>query len=86
MTFGTSCTESNEGFESNCGGFIDINGPRGANTVIQCLNPEETRLINAEDYAECEVARNPQGDVFPFIFYDSTVELASNAAKAFFND
>ena len=80
-----TCTESDEGFADDCGGFIDINGPKGPNTIIQCKDPAETKLINDEDYTECEVANNPNADVFPFVFYDSTVELASNAAKAFFN-
>ena len=80
-----SCTEDNDGRTRVCGGFIDVNGRRGPNLEIQCIDPQNTAYLGNEGYDECEVQNNSNADVFPITFYDSTVELASNAARAFFN-
>ena len=77
-----------EDYKNFCRGFIDINGNKGPNQVITCQTGT-TMYIDKEDdanYNSCTVANNPNADIFPVVFYDSTVELASNAAKAFFNN
>ena len=85
------CTEAialsgNNNIQRYCRGFIDTNGSKGPNAVIQCLNSDETKDITDNNYQSCEVSNNTNADMFPVIFYDSTVELASNAAKAFFEN
>ena len=71
-----------------CRGFIDINGNKGPNQVITCQTGTTMIIVDEdnEDYSKCTVANNPNADIFPVVFYDSTVELASNAAKVFFNN
>ena len=88
----TNCTENKKHNGANsasnfCRGFIDINGAKGPNRIITCLDGTAKYIQdeNDDDYNSCEVADNPNADIFPIVFYDSTVELASNAAKAFFN-
>ena len=78
-----ACTEAQKG---SCFGYIDVNGSdRGPNAVIECKTPSESKPIWDSSYAACEVDANANADLFPIVFYDSTVELATNAAKAFFN-
>ena len=81
-----SGNEERQDYESFCRGFIDINGKKGPNELITCQTGETMYIENEEGYSNCTVANNPNADIFPVVFYDSTVELASNAAKVFFNN
>ena len=76
------CTEANM---DSCTGYIDVNGAKGPNTLIECKTKTETMNIWDSSYKACEVDANAAADIFPIVFYDSTVELATNAAKAYFN-
>ena len=84
---GQSCTEemSRTVESADCVGFIDVNGMQGPHRVIQCETDTDTKLLWQEGYASCEVNRNTTADIFPIVFYDGTVELSTNAGKAFFN-
>ena len=76
------CVEANM---NSCTGYIDVNGAKGPNTLIECKTKTETMNIWDSSYKACEVDANAAADIFPIVFYDSTVELATNAAKAYFN-
>lgn len=56
---------------TKCRGFIDVNGQKGPNKIVQCDG-------TADD--TCEVT-NPT-DVYPVIFYDQTLLPNSPAARA----
>lgn len=77
-----ACTEDTK---DNCGGYIDVNGDRGPNEIIKCLNSADTIAVWSSSYADCAIDPSSRADIFPFTYYDSTVELSSNAAKAYFN-
>lgn len=87
----SNCTESkrrNGVVEATwCGGYIDVNGPMGPSREITCSDGSRTYLwANNGDDATCQVERTTNADVFPIVFYDNTVELASDAARAFLRD
>jgi hypothetical protein len=75
-----SCTKK----YNKCEGFIDVNGREGDNRVIKCANSSDTKGIYASNYTDCTL-ESDIGDVIPIVFYDQTVEPASNAAMALFN-
>ena len=77
----TGCIAPN----GSCVGFIDINGDKGPNKIIECSSATLTFPIWSDSYARCEVNADDTADVFPVTYYNSTVELATNAAKAYFN-
>ena len=54
-----------------CKGFIDVNGVKAPNKLVKCDNT---------DASKCEI-KNPT-DVYPVMFYDSTVLPNSPAARA----
>lgn len=85
-------TISSEWFESDyvstnpdanvrfCGGYIDVNGPKGPNKEVSCT----TGTTSFDLDEPCTVSDGSMGDVFPVIFHDSVVEPATNAARAAF--
>ena len=80
------CSESNP-----CFGYIDVNGPTGPNRVIACSEdggsdawiPTYGRNANAGTLlADCTVEAKDITDIYPVVFYGSTVKPASIAAKS----
>jgi hypothetical protein len=67
-----------------CRGFIDVNGFAGPNKEISCKNKADNKSIFSSKYSSCEVSSKDLGDVIPVVFYDQTVEIASNAGRALF--
>ncbi|MBQ8458693.1 type II secretion system protein [bacterium] len=64
-----------------CVGYIDVNGPSLPNTEIKC-----TTGTTSKDLEEpCIIKNKDITDVFPVLFYDSTVTPATNAAKYVLN-
>lgn len=79
-----SCTEGNP-----CFGYLDVNGPQGPNKVISCSTGKNAYIgqygqkANAELLmASCTVNAKDITDIYPVLFYGSTVKPASLAAKA----
>ena len=73
-----NCTKGNLG----CIGFIDVNGSTNPNTVIAC--DSGTGLGSGQGVAAdaaCEVSTSNVKDIYPVMFYDQTVEPASDAAR-----
>ena len=60
------------GADHNCTGFIDVNGIKAPNRLVQCD-------VGGEG-ADCEI-KSPT-DVYPVIFYDQTIMPNSEAARA----
>ena len=80
------CTEANP-----CFGYIDINGNAGPNRVIACSEGGgnnawiHTYGRNADAgnlLADCTVDAKDITDIYPVLFYGSTVKPASRAAKS----
>ena len=80
------CTEANP-----CFGYIDVNGPAGPNRVIACSeNGGNNMWIHtygrgAEGgllLADCTVESKDITDIYPVLFYGSSVKPASTAAKS----
>ena len=69
----TGCTEADGATPHHCFGFIDVNGVKAPNKLVKCDNSDATAT-------KCEI-KNPT-DVYPVMYYDSTVLPASVAAKA----
>ena len=69
----TNCTKADGADEKICKGFIDVNGVKAPNRIVQCDNKGATAT-------NCEV-KNPT-DVYPVIFYDQTVLPNSTPARA----
>ena len=66
-------TKSADGTSTNkCTGFIDVNGEKAPNKVVECQNGTSGET--------CEVT-NPT-DVYPVEFYDQTIVPATAAARA----
>ena len=68
-----NCTKAEGATENVCKGFIDVNGVKAPNRIVQCDNSDAT----AE---KCEI-KNPT-DIYPVKFYDQSVLPTSVAAKA----
>ena len=84
------CSESNP-----CYGYIDVNGPTGPNRVIACSQANDSakndnfwiptygRNANAGTLlADCTVEAKDITDIYPVVFYGSTVKPATTAAKS----
>lgn len=80
------CSESNP-----CFGYIDVNGPTGPNRVIACSEdggsdawiPNYGRnAASGVLLADCKVDAKDITDIYPVVFYGSTVKPASIAAKS----
>ena len=68
----TSCTNADGATQKICTGFIDVNGIKAPNKVVQC------DVGNTDD--DCEI-KNPT-DVYPVKFFDQTMLPNSVAARA----
>ena len=80
------CSESNP-----CFGYIDVNGPTGPNRVIACsedgggdawITTYGRDANSAVLLADCTVESKDITDIYPVVFYGSTVKPASIAAKS----
>ena len=60
--------------QRKCSGFVDVNGIKGPNKVVVC---DKEKTGKSED---CIVS-NPT-DIYPVMFYDSTVLPSTNAGRA----
>ena len=84
------CTLADGATKHVCEGFIDVNGLKGPNKVVDCSTGTTTKdEISTTDNAvtgitqttaTCEVA-SPT-DIYPVFFYDQTMLPATNAARA----
>lgn len=70
------CTKADGATELICKGFIDVNGVKAPNRIIQCDNTG----VSSTNPEACQV-KNPT-DVYPVIFYDQTVLPNSIPARA----
>lgn len=73
-TTSTKCTQADGATANPCYGFIDVNGIKAPNRVVQCDNAD------AKDGTDCEI-KNPT-DVYPVVFYDQTILPSTIPAKA----
>ena len=69
----TNCTNADGATPKICKGFIDVNGVKAPNRLVQCDNADATAT-------KCEI-KNPT-DVYPVMFYDQTVLPNSVPARA----
>ena len=69
----TYCTNADGAQYKICTGFIDVNGVKAPNRLVQCDNSDATAT-------KCEI-KNPT-DVYPVMFYDQTVLPNSVPARA----
>ena len=67
------CTKAEGAKENICKGFIDVNGVKAPNRIVQCDNQGAAST-------NCQV-KNPT-DVYPVIFYDQTILPNSTPARA----
>lgn len=65
------------GDSNDCTGFIDVNGLNGPNKEVECT----TGRISVDLNEPCVVKGRDVTDIYPFIFYDSTIEPLTNAAN-----
>ena len=89
---GTTCTMTSDTAENNvgCAGYIDVNGAKGPNKVVQCdPTTNGTAVATAFDTyaagvktAATACAVTSPTDVYPVFYYDQTVVPATNAAAA----
>ena len=63
--------------QDNCSGFVDVNGTKGPNKVVVCDKSNSGVVANN---GSCTVS-NPT-DIYPVVFYDSTVLPSTAAARA----
>ena len=66
-----------------CFGWIDVNGQKGPNRVVECDTGSYvagTSAENPEDEATC-VVTNPT-DIYPVMFYDQSIVPATAAGRA----
>ncbi|MBQ8459679.1 type II secretion system protein [bacterium] len=75
--------EEGKPYLPDCVGFIDVNGPNLPNKEIECSNNVTTEI---KPDTPCVVKNSDITDIFPVVFYDSTVAPASNAAAYVFNN
>lgn len=70
----TNCTKADGATAKICTGFIDVNGVKAPNRIVQCDNKTDASAT------KCEI-KNPT-DVYPVKFYDQTVLPNSVPARA----
>lgn len=74
-----------------CEGYIDVNGEKGPNRVMNCSTPASTKKdtyakdatsgkVTKTEADACEVDKVT--DVYPVYFYDQTIVPSTNAGKA----
>ena len=69
----TACTQADGAKAKECYGFIDVNGIKAPNRIVQCDGGSGT-----DD--DCDI-KSPT-DIYPVVFYDQTVLPNSVAARA----
>ena len=69
----TACTQADGADAKKCYGFIDVNGIKAPNRIVQCDGGNGT-----DD--DCDI-KSPT-DIYPVVFYDQTVLPNSVAARA----
>ena len=78
----SNCIKSNENIgvedDSYCFGFIDVNGQKAPNRVVQCDGGFDG--TDGDDTETCQVS-SPT-DIYPIAMYDQSVVPASAAARA----
>lgn len=62
----------------NCIGFIDVNGFNPPNKEVTCVDGTVSGDINEP----CKLSKTKINDIFPVVYYDSTIMPATNAARA----
>ena len=72
-TASAGCTRADGATPHDCTGFIDVNGIKAPNRIVQCDNSDGSET-------KCEI-KNPT-DVYPVRFYDSTIVPNSTPARA----
>ena len=72
-TNSSNCTHADGATAKDCYGFIDVNGIKAPNRVVQCDNSDASET-------KCEI-KNPT-DVYPVRFYDATIVPNSTPARA----
>ncbi len=79
----SSCMQADEGIgiaeDNYCYGFIDVNGQKAPNRVVQCDTDSRTGTAG-DDEGTCTVS-NPT-DIYPIAMYNQSVVPASAAARA----
>ena len=70
-TAAINCTKAEGATEKLCKGVIDVNGVKAPNRIVQCDN---------KTGSDCQI-KNPT-DIYPVVFYDSTVLPNSAPARA----
>ena len=81
-----NCAEANQGLgqaaDNYCFAFIDVNGQKAPNRVVQCDGSGTTTTIenSGTDNATCTVS-NPT-DIYPIAMFNQSVIPASAAARA----
>lgn len=65
----------------NCIGFIDVNGFNPPNKEVTCADGTVSGDINEP----CTLSKTKINDIFPVVYYDSTIMPATNAANAVLN-
>ena len=76
----SACRQATANLEDNyCFAFIDVNGQKGPNRVVECDTGSGEGDEGADDYA-CTVS-NPS-DIYPIAMYNQTIIPASGAARA----
>ena len=72
-TASAGCTHADGATPHDCYGFIDVNGIKAPNRIVQCDNA-------GTDETDCQI-KNPT-DVYPVRFYDATIVPNSTPARA----
>lgn len=65
---------------AKCVGFIDVNGTESPNKEITCKKGENLVMQNTSDCV-VDMSEKRMNDVFPVLFYDTSVEPATSAGK-----
>jgi hypothetical protein len=86
------CTNNGTGtykdmYKGWCIGFIDVNGlDNGPNKEVTCTDGKVKKITDS-NYTDCTVPNDREHltDIYPVIFYDSTLIPLTNAAKAVLN-
>ena len=67
-----------------CVGYIDVNGPTLPNTEVSCGTGTTVTAPSFTPGTICTVGKDTKHmtDIYPIVFYDQTVEPATNASKA----
>ncbi|MCM1009768.1 MAG: type II secretion system GspH family protein [Fusobacterium sp.] len=61
-----------------CEAYIDVNGKKGPNLIIQCLDKDDT---DEDITAPCTVSENSSNDIFPVVFKNNHIYPGSNAVN-----